>query len=68
MDSPTSINRTEQTTNTKHEQYSAKKWNLNYSGNLPEEGRHFERERERERGMHHVSMESSVSWSASIES
>jgi hypothetical protein len=49
MDSPTSINRTEQTTNTKHERYSAKKWNLNYSGNLPEEGRHFERERERER-------------------
>jgi hypothetical protein len=33
---------------------------------LTEEGRHFEGERER--GMHHVSMESSVSWSASIES
>jgi hypothetical protein len=50
MDSPTSINRTEQTTNTKHEQYSAKKWNLNYSGNLLKRGGILrERERERER-------------------
>jgi hypothetical protein len=47
MDSPTSINRREQTTNTKHEQYSAKKWNLNYSGNLlKREGILKERERD----------------------
>jgi hypothetical protein len=44
MDSPTSINRREQITNTKHEQYSAKKCEL--LRKFTEEGRHFERERE----------------------